>query len=249
MSASLTIASPVRTVPPLTTIALMPRRRSSWSALTQRAASMPKAFGELRTAGVRLLRHLDDRLTDRQPGTRRRVRQRQVEVDEELIAGERPAIPVAPGDEIGCATAHQIQLSLRVGPTVLRLAVGTFQIVVTRQSLADDQGGLVEHAAFVDGGPTHDHLDDAARRVGCSERSRGRRRVRRWRRATSVPFFPSTDATRDEARQQAGGHADRGDQAGVGEHLRGGHPFAVPVQDRLAAVVAEDRTSRADRQQ
>ena len=70
-----------------------------------------EAGAELRAARVRLLRDLDDGLADREPRPGREVVDAEVEIDVELVAGERPAL-AAPGDEVGGAGVHQRQLGV-----------------------------------------------------------------------------------------------------------------------------------------
>src|SRR5215213_5444513 len=73
MHAPSTKLPPDRTVGPLQRISAEPAR-------------------ELRALGVRWLGHLSYRLADLQPGARRQVVHRAVEVDDELVSGKLPAV-------------------------------------------------------------------------------------------------------------------------------------------------------------
>ena len=74
-----------------------------------------EARAELDAAVVGRGRHLDHGRPQREPGAGGEVRLRDVEVDVELVAGERPAVPVAGRDEVDRARVGDGQLRLRVG--------------------------------------------------------------------------------------------------------------------------------------
>ena len=63
-----------------------------------------KAIAELAAAIVRLGRDLDDGFADSQPGSGGQVGRGQVEVDEEVVAGQLDGLPA--GDELGDVATH-----------------------------------------------------------------------------------------------------------------------------------------------
>ena len=86
-----------------TTRALTPLRCSSrpTAELTERSASSPKRALNLWQPGVRLVGDLDDRRPERQARARREVGLAQVEVEVELVAGQRPAVTVGRAGQQG----------------------------------------------------------------------------------------------------------------------------------------------------
>src|SRR5207237_7817127 len=100
---------------------------------------LAEAGGELGAAGVRRLRDLDDGRADLQAGARWEVRVAQVEVDEELVACERPPLR-APGDESGSPGVHQRQLPVRLGALAGALAPSNGPRVADQTRLAAERG-------------------------------------------------------------------------------------------------------------
>src|SRR6266545_3418100 len=110
------------------------------------------AFGELPAAEVREIGHFDNRGADLHSGSGWEVLGAQIEVDVELIAGERPALVVARDQRRG-AGVHERQLRFRIGPLAARAPR------VADQSALDVQLGLPERFAFADRGSPRDQLD------------------------------------------------------------------------------------------
>ena len=111
--------APARTAPGVTTRVLTPRRRSSRPGRLVHELERvgAEAGAELGAAGVRLGGHLDHRLADGKPRAGGKVLDAEVEVDEELVARERPAV-AATGDQVGGAGVHQRELRIGVGRAV-----------------------------------------------------------------------------------------------------------------------------------
>jgi len=102
-----------------------PSVHATTSLLTARTAVRPRQrvrtepARELSASGMRWFSHLSHRLPDLQPGAHGQVVDRQVEVNNQLIAGELPALVVA-RDGRNCSTVHDWYLPERV-----RAAVGS----------------------------------------------------------------------------------------------------------------------------
>jgi DNA-binding transcriptional MerR regulator len=117
-----------------------------------------EARGELRAAGVELLGDLDHGRPDGEPCARGQVLVAEVEVDEELVAGERPPLPVA-RDGRDRACVHQRQLHVGVRGAVLGAAAPARAPHVADEALVEVEKALVEHLALVLGGPADDQLE------------------------------------------------------------------------------------------
>jgi hypothetical protein len=103
---------------------------------------------------VRLVGHLDHRgVADRESGAGRQLGPAEVEVDEELVPGERPALRID-GDECGGPGVHQRQL-----PIGVRCAAGA-PVVADESDLGVELRGLANFA-LVDHGTAHDQLQCA----------------------------------------------------------------------------------------
>ena len=157
--------------PGVTTRALRPRRRSSrpGGLFTNLTASLPNRARELVAARVRLLRHLEHRLADREPRPGGEVVDAEVEVDVELVAGERPALPVA-CDRLDGADAHHRHLRERVRAAVRPAATAASDPVVADEPLHEVERRLLEHLPLV-------HARAAARSARACPASAGACRI------------------------------------------------------------------------
>ena len=155
-------ASPRRTTPGTTTLALRPRRRSLLpaSVLTQSERVETEPLRELGAAGVRLVGDLDRCRAEHEPGAGREVVLRQVEVDVQLIAGERPPVGIL-GDEGDDPGVHHVELHVGMGrsvdgalaaPDVPRIA----DHATGRGRARPRRGSLARR-----GWPAHDQIDGA----------------------------------------------------------------------------------------
>ena len=154
--------SPVRTAPGVTTRALT----SAQAELAARGLVHElerlgaEAGAELRAPGVRLGRHLDDGVADGELRACGQVLDAEIEVDVELVARERPAVP-ASGDHRGCARVHQRQLRVRVRRAVRHRLAAAGEPRVPDEADLEIERALVEHLALVLGGSADDQLDRA----------------------------------------------------------------------------------------
>ena len=134
------ISSPVRIVPGTTTLALMPARVEADAdvGVDEAHGREAEALGELGAAPVRLIGDLHDRLADAQPGARRQLLGAEVEVDVQLVAGERPPLRRT-GDQRHGPDVHDVELHVGMGRAVGRARAGP---LVPR--VADEADGQVE---------------------------------------------------------------------------------------------------------
>ena len=152
--------SPVFTVPGTATprhhaaeVELAPERRQDE---LRRVVAEPSS--ELRAAGVGDRGDLDDRGTELEPRAGRQVRGAEVEVEVELVAGERAPFGVD-GHQRGEAGVHQRDLHVGVRRAVAGLGARLPTPHVTDESLDEVELGRVEHLAFASCRTTDDELD------------------------------------------------------------------------------------------
>ena len=119
-----------------------------------------EAGDELGAPGVRDLGDLDDGVADLQPRARRQLLRAEVEVDVELVAGERPAVTGA-GDEGDRPGVHHVQLHLRVRRAVVQPPARTVLPRVADESDGHVELAAVEHLALADPRASDDHLQRA----------------------------------------------------------------------------------------
>ncbi len=119
-----------------------------------------EALRELGAAVVGLLGHLDDRRTDAQARPGRRSVDREVEVDDELVAGERPALAVDPGDGLERSGTHDVQLGERIGGAARSPTAATLEVVVADEPHARAQLPDLEYPPFPHRRPGDDQFDD-----------------------------------------------------------------------------------------
>src|SRR5690606_23799138 len=86
---------------------------------------------------------------------------RQVEVDEELVARERPTIASTGGDEVDGAAVHDVELCLGVGRSVRGELAPPREVVVADDPDADPELGLVEDLALAQSRSAQDEIDRA----------------------------------------------------------------------------------------
>ena len=119
---------------------------------------MPKRALNFAQPGVGHVGDFDDGVADGQARPDGQVLDAEIEVDVELVARERPALPIA-RDQLGEAGVHHRQLGV----------VGRRAAQVPAVADEPDDGvevALVEHLAQVDRRATDDQLDRAAVRRG-----------------------------------------------------------------------------------
>ena len=162
-SGLLRIGSPGRTVPPTTTVALTPRRLSSrpTSELTNRSASLPKRSRNFRQPrwGRSVTSTTAEPIARRVPGGT--LSHAQVEVDVELVAGERPALAALRHERDG-ADVGERELRLRIRRTVFGAARASCPPRVADETFGGVERSLVEELALAHVGPTDDELDATA---------------------------------------------------------------------------------------
>ena len=137
---SLRIGSPGRTMPGSTTTAQTPRRRRSLRELIQRAASMPNRSANFAQplCGLVVTSMTAVPTASRVPAGA--LSTRQVEVDDQLVAGQLPPVAIGAGDGRERTAVHDVQLPERVGTTVGCLAVAALDVVVADD--ADERAQL-----------------------------------------------------------------------------------------------------------
>ncbi len=133
--------SPRRTMPGSTTRALIPRRlrcrfslefTNRWAAFPNRPLNLTQpSWGAADTSITAVPRE------SRVPG--RQVRLGDVEVDVELVAGERPALPVACRHEVDGTRVRQRQLRVGVRRAVIRALAPARVPVVADETLRRDR--------------------------------------------------------------------------------------------------------------
>src|SRR4051794_21921015 len=97
-----------------------------------------EALDELRATGVWLGGDLDHRLSDRQLRTRGHIRDAEIEIDEQLIAGQMPAALVL-RDECHNPRVHQVELHVW-----MRAAVGGPPAAAMPPTIADETVDEIE---------------------------------------------------------------------------------------------------------
>src|SRR5487761_375190 len=104
---------------------------------------------------------LDHRRPDLNPAAGRQVGETEIEVHEELIAGQGPALALA-GDGSRGPRVHQGHLRLRVRSAVGRPAAATRAPAVAHEAVVKGEPGFGEDLALIYGGSHGDQLDRAA---------------------------------------------------------------------------------------
>ena len=124
-------------------------------------------------------------VADRQPGPGRQVGRRQVEVDVELVAGQRhPLRPV--GHERGGPGVHDVELHLGVGGAVRRALAAPLEPGVADEPDLEVELPLAQHLALAGPGAPYDEGRGCPRRLGEARRwssDASSSAVPRWRRA------------------------------------------------------------------
>src|SRR5215203_7304170 len=114
---------------------------------------------ELRAPGVRWLGHLGYRLADLQPGARRQVVDRNVEVDDQLVSGKLPAVAGARNGGQHPAV-HDRDLSERVRPSTGGVSPPSLP-AVPAEPVHRVEDAMLQDPSLIDSGSTNDHLDNA----------------------------------------------------------------------------------------
>ncbi len=155
------ISSPVDTVPAVTTTALQTASALLLALVHPPSSVDTESLAELGAPVVRLRGDFDDGGADLELRADRQIGDRQVEVDEELVTGQRPTRSVAGRNHVDDPAAHHVQLRLGVGRTVIGVRVAALDVVVAGKTTTHDQFPDIEFFAGVDIGSPHDHLDRA----------------------------------------------------------------------------------------
>ena len=134
------------------------RQRAPARAVDELHGVGAETFDELTAARVRLRGDLDDRRAHRQLRARRQVLSAQIEIDVELVAGERPAIRSL-GDQRHHARVGERELHVGVAPAVLGARTAAHTPRVADQSLDQIELGLGDDLADIDGRTPDNELD------------------------------------------------------------------------------------------
>ena len=117
----------------------------------------PEALHELSATGVGFGRDRNDRRSQPQPGTRRQIVHAQVQIDEQLVARERPAGGVL-RDQGNRAAVHDVDLHLVMRRPIRRARALALSPVVPDEALGETQLSDLQHLAFRDRRPSDDQL-------------------------------------------------------------------------------------------
>jgi hypothetical protein len=101
-------------------------------------------------------------------GSRRTGRLGQVEVDDQLVTGERPPFPIIARDRVERTRRHHVELGERIGRPTFRFRAAPLEVVVADEADPGPQLRRFEHEPLSDGGTGDHQLDppDVARRSG-----------------------------------------------------------------------------------
>ncbi len=114
----------------------------------------PEARGELRAPGVGQVGHLEDRRPRLQPRARWQVLVAQVEIDVQLVPGERPAIAMT-GDEVDHPGVHERHLR---ESSVVAVNVGARPPAVADEAVLEVEDAFLQDLALALRRTAHDEL-------------------------------------------------------------------------------------------